>query len=76
MIPGHGGAMDRFDCQFIMGLAAYVYCTTFINSESGSFSPLIVSAVVSRANMMSDADLLALVSQLRGMLSLRGLVEV
>jgi len=29
-IPGHGGITDRMDCQFIMGLFAYVYYHTFI----------------------------------------------
>ena len=35
VIPGHGGAMDRFDCQFIMALATYVHCVTFL-PENGS----------------------------------------
>ena len=29
-IPGHGGITDRMDCQFLMGLFAYVYFHTFI----------------------------------------------
>uniref|UniRef100_A0A1I8F3D7 phosphatidate cytidylyltransferase n=1 Tax=Macrostomum lignano TaxID=282301 RepID=A0A1I8F3D7_9PLAT len=29
-IPGHGGVMDRFDCQIIMGIFVYVYFHTFI----------------------------------------------
>lgn len=31
-IPGHGGAMDRFDCQLIMSTFTYVYYSTFIGS--------------------------------------------
>jgi len=31
-IPGHGGITDRMDCQFIMGLFAYVYYITMISS--------------------------------------------
>jgi phosphatidate cytidylyltransferase len=30
-IPGHGGITDRMDCQFIMGLFAYVYYHTFLS---------------------------------------------
>jgi len=33
LFPGHGGMTDRMDCQFIMGLFAYVYHSTFINSS-------------------------------------------
>ncbi len=30
LIPGHGGAMDRFDCQLGMGTFARVYYSTFV----------------------------------------------
>jgi len=33
LFPGHGGVTDRMDCQFIMGLFAYVYCQTFVFTE-------------------------------------------
>ncbi|KAK4677636.1 phosphatidate cytidylyltransferase [Podospora pseudoanserina] len=29
-IPGHGGMTDRMDCQFIMGMFAFLYYQTFI----------------------------------------------
>lgn len=29
-IPGHGGIMDRMDCQFLMGVFTYVYYRTFL----------------------------------------------
>ncbi|XP_052266816.1 phosphatidate cytidylyltransferase, photoreceptor-specific-like isoform X2 [Dreissena polymorpha] len=29
-IPGHGGIMDRFDCQFLMATFVHVYFTSFI----------------------------------------------
>lgn len=32
--PGHGGLLDRFDCQFLMGTFARVYIKTFIMSQS------------------------------------------
>ncbi|KAI6190892.1 Phosphatidate cytidylyltransferase [Aphelenchoides bicaudatus] len=30
IIPGHGGLMDRFDCQLLMGTFVYVYIHSFI----------------------------------------------
>lgn len=34
LIPGHGGLMDRFDCQFLMATFAHVYISTFVKSPS------------------------------------------
>nr|XP_023021999.1 phosphatidate cytidylyltransferase, photoreceptor-specific [Leptinotarsa decemlineata] len=34
VIPGHGGVMDRFDCQFLMATFVNVYITSFIKLES------------------------------------------
>ncbi|XP_068703938.1 phosphatidate cytidylyltransferase 1-like [Montipora capricornis] len=31
-IPGHGGLMDRFDCQLLMATFVYVYHNTFIRA--------------------------------------------
>ena len=30
LIPGHGGVIDRFDCQFLMASFVYVYILTFL----------------------------------------------
>eukprot|EP00668_Euglena_longa_P014282 GGOE01018261.1.p1 GENE.GGOE01018261.1~~GGOE01018261.1.p1 ORF type:complete len:400 (-),score=125.51 GGOE01018261.1:174-1373(-) len=32
IIPGHGGLMDRFDCQFLMQLCSSVHYKTFVES--------------------------------------------
>ena len=32
-IPGHGGILDRVDCQFVMGIFAYIYIKNFINKD-------------------------------------------
>lgn len=29
-IPGHGGIMDRFDCQYLMATFTHVYIGSFI----------------------------------------------
>lgn len=34
MIPGHGGLVDRFDCQLLMALFANVYYFTFCRSPN------------------------------------------
>ena len=34
VIPGHGGIMDRFDCQFLMATFVNVYISSFIRSNS------------------------------------------
>lgn len=36
MIPGHGGIMDRFDCQFLMATFVNVYIYSFIRVTSPS----------------------------------------
>lgn len=33
VIPGHGGIMDRFDCQFLMATFVNVYISSFIQTE-------------------------------------------
>ncbi|KRX07089.1 hypothetical protein PPERSA_05253 [Pseudocohnilembus persalinus] len=38
VIPGHGGLIDRFDCQLIMGMFAYVYLHTIVLSSTDSLS--------------------------------------
>lgn len=32
-IPGHGGILDRFDCQFLMAIYVYVYMSTFLKTS-------------------------------------------
>nr|XP_022908889.1 phosphatidate cytidylyltransferase, photoreceptor-specific isoform X1 [Onthophagus taurus] len=34
VIPGHGGIMDRFDCQFLMATFVNVYISSFIRNDS------------------------------------------
>ena len=41
IIPGHGGLMDRFDCQLIMALATWVHYNTFIKITTVSVSKLL-----------------------------------
>ncbi|CEF63909.1 Phosphatidate cytidylyltransferase [Strongyloides ratti] len=34
IIPGHGGLMDRFDCQLLIGTFTHVYIISFIRTRS------------------------------------------
>jgi phosphatidate cytidylyltransferase len=41
IIPGHGGVMDRMDCQFIMALYTWVHYNTFVRLSSVSVPKLV-----------------------------------
>ena len=45
-IPGHGGMTDRMDCQFIMGLFAYMYYQSFIAVYKTTVGSVLESAIV------------------------------
>lgn len=58
-IPGHGGLMDRVDCQFLMSMAAYTVFTAFVASP-GHHIPL--SRLLSAVDVLEDAELAQLCS--------------
>lgn len=41
LIPGHGGMMDRMDCQFLMALCTWVHYNTFVSMATVSVPKLI-----------------------------------
>ncbi|KIW22398.1 uncharacterized protein PV07_12287 [Cladophialophora immunda] len=45
-IPGHGGMTDRMDCQFIMGLFAYMYYQSFIAVYKTSVGGVLETAIM------------------------------
>lgn len=47
VIPGHGGMMDRFDCQFIMCMCTYVHHFTFCRQ-----TPFSVEAILAAVSML------------------------
>jgi len=50
LIPGHGGMMDRFDCQFVMFLCTFVHHRTFVHS------PITVDALLASAAQLTAAE--------------------
>lgn len=56
-IPGHGGVTDRFDCQMIMAMFAYVYYWNYVAStELTVGDALDVSAYLRRAGEAGAAS--------------------
>lgn len=43
-IPGHGGVTDRFDCQMIMAMFAYLYYWTFVAKTHPTVGNVLESA--------------------------------
>lgn len=67
LIPGHGGVIDRMDCQFLMGTFVFVYYYSFIKSVS-------VNSVLQIIYGMSGESQLDLYQTLGDHLSSRGLL--
>nr|CAB3229565.1 phosphatidate cytidylyltransferase 2-like [Phallusia mammillata] len=67
IIPGHGGLMDRFDCQYLMATFVNVYLSTFIKIPSPQKILPIIAA-------MNPKDQLALFEDLKTYLTNKGLV--
>jgi len=64
LIPGHGGMMDRFDCQFVMFLCTYVHSRTFCSS------PLGMEAILAFAAQLSAEDQRELLRRLQAQIQL------
>ena len=49
--PGHGGMMDRMDCQFLMALCTWVHYNTFVKMATVS-----VPKMIYMFNSLNDAE--------------------
>lgn len=67
-IPGHGGMTDRMDCQFLMGLFAYVYYSSVIRIQNISVGSIMQTVVVS----LTTAEQLELLADLKRFLEGQG----
>eukprot|EP01134_Creolimax_fragrantissima_P008265 CFRG8265T1 len=62
LIPGHGGFMDRFDCQFLMGSFTYVYYQSFIAPTAYLFDG---NSLAAHLNQLSTERKMELVKMLQ-----------
>lgn len=67
IIPGHGGIMDRFDCQFLMATFVNVYIHSFIHSASPT-------DLLRKSLALKPEDQLVLYYQLQDSLKERGIL--
>eukprot|EP00877_Chromochloris_zofingiensis_P000099 jgi/Chrzof1/1008/Cz01g36190.t1_CDS[v5.2] len=68
-IPGHGGVTDRFDCQMIMAMFAYLYYWNFVAKPE-----LTVGHVLEVALRLNNAQQLELFGKLGNLLIGEGLL--
>jgi len=59
LIPGHGGMMDRFDCQFVMFLCTFVHHRTFCHA------PVTVDMLLASVSQLTVAEQQELLQRLR-----------
>ena len=59
-VPGHGGLMDRMDCQLVMIIFCYIHYQTFVKIDTPSIDHL-----VARASKLSAEDLQMLILRLQ-----------
>ncbi|TXT05939.1 hypothetical protein VHUM_03700 [Vanrija humicola] len=69
-IPGHGGMTDRMDCQFMMGMFAYVYYSSLIRIQNVTVGSILQTAVVS----LTTAEQLELLADLKRFLEGQGVL--
>lgn len=67
IIPGHGGMMDRMDCQLIIHLFTYVHLKAFVMQSSTSLAG--VGAILGAATKLSLEDLAWVHKQLGDLLA-------
>jgi len=68
IIPGHGGIMDRFDCQFLMATFVNVYIHSFINIPTPG-------KLLQQVFMLRPEEQLELFHSLENSLEARGILQ-
>jgi len=64
LIPGHGGLMDRLDCQFIMLLCTSIHLETFVRFTEASVAS--VMDMISQLSTAEQEEVLAKLSKVVG----------
>ncbi|KAH1014020.1 hypothetical protein HUJ04_002925 [Dendroctonus ponderosae] len=67
-IPGHGGVMDRFDCQYLMATFVNVYIVSFVRNYS-------VERMFAKFSNLNDENQLKLFSLLKHNLESQGILQ-
>ncbi|KAJ8318707.1 hypothetical protein KUTeg_003798 [Tegillarca granosa] len=67
LIPGHGGIMDRFDCQFLMATFVHVYYTSFIRAPNAQ-------KILQHISLLTAEEQLQIFNTLRDKLILNGIL--
>lgn len=70
IIPGHGGMMDRMDCQLIIHLFTYVHLKAFVMLPNASSTLAGGGAIMVAATQLSREDLIWVHKQLGALLEL------
>ncbi|CAL4066319.1 unnamed protein product, partial [Meganyctiphanes norvegica] len=68
VIPGHGGMMDRFDCQYLMATFVNVYILTFVSEASPQ-------KLLQKVYMLTPDHQLQLYNMLQDSLIARGILQ-
>jgi len=68
IIPGHGGVMDRMDCQFLMALCTWVHYNTFVKMATVS-----VPKMIYMYNLLKESDQVEFLEKITEMASEAGL---
>ena len=70
-IPGHGGIVDRFDCQFVMGFFSYLYYDTFVATHGATMGSVLQSAILN----LDHKDQIQLTVSLTKYLANNGIID-
>ncbi|OQS02956.1 hypothetical protein THRCLA_04722 [Thraustotheca clavata] len=68
-IPGHGGVMDRMDCQIIMGMFTFVYFTNFIQR------PDRISSIMRILERLTEEEQLVVFQKFQNVLLESGILD-
>lgn len=69
-IPGHGGVMDRMDCQLIIHLFTYVHLKTVVSTRS--ISRANMASIIGIVSMLGPEELVELQQQINTMIKQLG----